>query len=83
MIAEAGAYVATSTLEAESSDLHFVQLKDKRPDSVQRYLMNDMLIVRVGKWKVRVIEVMDDAAFDAQGLDAPGWHEWKNTQSSK
>ena len=83
LIAKGGAYVATSDTSASSGDggkLHFVQIKDQKPEDVQGYLMNGNLVVRVGKWKVRVVEVVDDALFDAQELDAPGWSEWRSVR---
>ena len=89
MIAKGGAYVATAsaghatdrTLGVSSGKIQFVQLKDQRPQEVQQYITNDMLILRTGKWKVRVVEVVEDADFDAQGLDAPGWSELKASNS--
>ncbi|KAK5130383.1 hypothetical protein LTR08_002175 [Meristemomyces frigidus] len=88
LVSKGGAYVATTAtstpvLEDGSGELHFVQLKDQKPEGLQQYLMNGMLVIRVGKWKVRVVEVVEDAEFDARKLDAPGWLEWKNMRSTR
>jgi len=83
LIAKGGAYVATSGPsnnaigDVDDDDLDFVQLRYQKPEDVQNYVTNGMLVLRVGKWKVRVVEVIKDAEFDAQKLDAPGWQDWK------
>ncbi|KAK4545560.1 hypothetical protein LTR36_002910 [Oleoguttula mirabilis] len=88
MIAKGGVYVATAATsitapeDDSKSDLHFVQLRDQKPEEVRQYIMNGMLVLRVGKWKVRFVEVVEDANFDAQKLKAPGWSEWKAQRSS-
>lgn len=33
----------------------------------------DKLLLRVGKWKMKLIHVIPDEEFEAQGLTAPGW----------
>ena len=72
------ASIEGSTEPAATADgLRFVQVRDQRPDEVSSYITNGMLIFRIGKWKVRVIEVTEDAEFDRRGLDAPGWAEYK------
>ena len=89
-IAKGGAYVAGTSaasqkIEAEGRvlgseeerELHYVQLKDQKPEDVSRFVRNGVLIFRIGKWKVRAVQVVEDAEFDAWGLDAPGWDEYK------
>ncbi|KAK3110721.1 tyrosyl-tRNA synthetase [Teratosphaeriaceae sp. CCFEE 6253] len=68
----------TTTLEEEgdSGGLEFTQVQDPGMD-VQRYVVEGVLVLRIGKWRVRVLEVLGDAEFDGQGLEAVGWGEWK------
>ena len=41
-----------------------------------KYLIgDDMLIMRVGKWKVKIIKIISDVEFEEKGLSAPGWKE--------
>jgi tyrosyl-tRNA synthetase len=85
MIVKGGVYVAervrtAMTAEPDSEDqLSFVQLRDQKPEEVQRFIQDGLLVLRTGKWKVRVVEVIEDAAFDERELDSPGWQEWKVT----
>lgn len=93
LVAKGGVYVATlrsspSTAgtadEADESDLVFVQLRDhQKSEAAQEYIVNGMLVFRVGKWKVRVVDVIEDAEFEARGLEAPGWREWRAGQGSR
>ncbi|KAK5126550.1 hypothetical protein LTR85_009484 [Meristemomyces frigidus] len=88
MVAKGGVYVATpappTAVREDGGDtnLHFIQLRDQKPEEVRKYIMDGLLMLRVGKWKVRVIEVIEDAEFDGQKLDAPGWSEWKAIRTS-
>ena len=43
----------------------------------EKYIIGDMLIIRVGKWKVKIIKVISDEEFEERGLSAPGWKEDK------
>lgn len=44
----------------------------------EKYIIGgDTLILRVGKWKVKVIKIISDEEFEEQGLSAPGWKEDK------
>lgn len=87
-IAKGGVYVAGPSLtptdgNVGTDDLRFVQLRDQKPGDVMSFVIDGMLIFRLGKWKVRVVEVVEDAEFDARGLTAPGWEEHKAINSVK
>ena len=42
----------------------------------EKYIIgDDTLILRVGKWKVKVIKIISDEEFEEKGLTAPGWEE--------
>lgn len=44
----------------------------------EKYIIGgDTLILRVGKWKVKVIKIISDEEFKKQGLSAPGWEDNK------
>ena len=44
----------------------------------EKYIIGgDVLILRAGKWKVKVIKIISDEEFEKQGLSAPGWKEDK------
>ena len=44
----------------------------------EKYIIGgDTLILRAGKWKVKVIKIISDEEFEEKGLSAPGWKEDK------
>ncbi|KAI6939991.1 tyrosyl-tRNA synthetase [Hortaea werneckii] len=83
MIAKGGVYIATASAPGEGSKLDFHQLRDQKPDEVAGYIIDGVVVFRVGKWKVRVVEVVEDADFDSRSLHAPGWDEWKAIHPQK
>ena len=55
----------------------WTQIKDQRAEDAIGLFADSLLLLRIGKWKVRVIEVVDDDRFAFKGLDAVGWNEWR------
>lgn len=44
----------------------------------QKYIIGgNVLILRVGKWNLKIIKIIPDEQFEAEGLTAPGWKEPK------
>jgi len=44
----------------------------------EKYIIDgEYLMIRIGKWKVKIIKIISDDEFEAQGLTAPGWKEEK------
>lgn len=86
LISKGGAYVAEATPldnsnDAERSDqLTFIPLRDQKPEQVQDFVFDGILVLRVGKWKTRIVKIIEDSDFDARRLEAPGWDEWKRTR---
>lgn len=78
LITKGGAYIAqTSSTDNEVDTLDFVPIKAQQPHEVESLIKDGLLIIRLGKWKVRVIEVVEDHEFEKTGEDAPGWVEFK------
>jgi tyrosyl-tRNA synthetase len=85
LIAKGGAYIGSAEPAGEAGEeldkLTFVQLRDQNPEQVAQFILKGMLIFRIGKWKTRIVEVVEDADFEARELDAPGWEQFKALQS--
>ncbi|PPJ59827.1 hypothetical protein CBER1_10635 [Cercospora berteroae] len=80
-ISRGGVYVATAASQstlAEGGQLQFVPLQKEQ--HVNDVITNGLIVLRLGKWKVRVIEIVNDADFEG---DAPGWEEWKAARDVK
>lgn len=41
---------------------------------------NSLLILRIGKWKVKIIKIVSDAEFKAKKLSVPGWEEKESVE---
>ena len=47
-------------------------------DETEKYIIGgDTLIIRVGKWKVKIIKIVSDEEFEKLGFNPPGWKEDK------
>ena len=59
----------------------FTPVMNWHPNESDKYIIDDnLMILRVGKWKVKVIKIVSDEEFERLGLDAPGWKELKEGQ---
>lgn len=73
-----GAYVgsrpgASGTM---GDQLEFTPVANWFPKDTEKYVIDDdLLILRVGKWKLKIIKIVSDEEFERQGLTAPGWKE--------
>jgi len=57
-VASGGVYAGTQSASAASTELEFVQVRNDASQTGDKYLLDDkMLVLRLGKWKVRIIEV--------------------------
>lgn len=80
LVANQGAYVGSKPdkLGGLDGDLTWATCRILPGSETQKYLVDgELLVLRVGKWKVRVVRVVPDEEFDERGLDAPGWVEFK------
>jgi tyrosyl-tRNA synthetase len=56
--------------------LHYIPIKTWNQHVTKNFLIDDkLLILKVGKWKVKIIKVVSDEEFEAMGLTAPGWKD--------
>ena len=56
--------------------LSFTPVMNWNPAETEKYLIGgNLLVLRVGKWKVKVVKVISDEEFETLGLSVPGWKE--------
>ena len=61
-----------------SGSLSYVSLLLKTPGELAPYLIEDsLLILRAGKWNVKIARVISDEEFEEKALDVPGWQDYK------
>ena len=55
--------------------LSFSPVTGTTPADVEQYLKEGLLVVRIGKWKLKIIDIIPDQEFAALGLTCNGWGE--------
>ena len=56
--------------------LEFSPALNWHADETEKYIIDgDLLILRVGKWKIKIVKIVSDEEFERLGLTAPGWKE--------
>lgn len=94
LVASRGAHIGgkagkESTL---SDELSWRPIATTLPEETEKYIIDgDMLMLRVGKWKVRIVKIVSDEEYEASGLTCPGWKEgpeagvedWKELQKAR
>ncbi len=83
MVSKQGAYVgsAPGQVGGMGDEVKFTPIKTFDPTMPQHFIQDgDLLLLRVGKWKVKVCKIIEDEEFEKAGLDVPGWKEFKETQ---
>ncbi|CEL10742.1 Putative Tyrosyl-tRNA synthetase [Aspergillus calidoustus] len=63
--------------------LTFTPIKTWTADKTQEFIINnDLLILKLGKWKMKIVNIVTDEEFKKLGLTAPGWEpEAESTNS--
>lgn len=76
-----GAYIGSSTSKSGQmgDGLSFAPVKLWDSSKTRDYLIDgNLLILRQGKWKIKIVKVISDEEFERLGLNAPGWEEEQN-----
>jgi tyrosyl-tRNA synthetase len=76
LINAGGVYIgAQSSGKGEMSDsVSYIPAKDAAAEFVAKYIIdNNLLILRTGKWKMKVISIVSDEEFRTERLTCPGW----------
>jgi tyrosyl-tRNA synthetase len=78
LINAGGAHVGGSPDESGpmGDDLSFAPIRSSHREGTERYIIDDdLLVLRVGKWKMKVIKLVSDDEFRESGGSCPGWDE--------
>ena len=94
LAATGGAHVGSRLGKDPKMDdtVSWTPIKDWTPADVSKYLIGEgVLTLRIGKWKVKVVEIVGDDEYEELGLSCPGWKEhssaeaddWKKTSRER
>ena len=73
-----GAYVGSQPgMQGGMRDgFEFVPIRPGKNEHTWDFVIDDhLLVLRVGKWKLKTVQIIEDEEFKERGLDAPGWKE--------
>ena len=84
LIAKKGAYIGSLPGKQHTNmgnNIDFTPVGNWTNEYINRFIIDDqLLVVRAGKWRVKIITIISDAEFERRGLDAPGWKEFQESQ---
>lgn len=87
VIANNGAYVGSRPGDSGpmSDDLAFTPIRPWFSEKTEQFIIGEnILMLKLGKWKFKVVEIVSDEEFREKGLTAPGWEELnKPTEEAK
>lgn len=78
IIANKGAYVGSRAGDTGEmcDDLSFTPIKTWPAEKTQEFIIGgDLLILKLGKWKFKMVQIISDEEFRERGLTARGWQE--------
>ncbi|PYI34757.1 tyrosyl-tRNA synthetase [Aspergillus indologenus CBS 114.80] len=76
LAANGGAYVGSrpGASGPMSDSLEYTPLRVWLPEQTKEFVVDgELLFLRVGKWKFRIIQIISDEEFAKKGLTCPGW----------
>ncbi|KAL2814297.1 hypothetical protein BJX63DRAFT_201733 [Aspergillus granulosus] len=81
IIANKGAYVGSRPGISKSMEggsmpdaLSFTPIKSWESNKTREFIINgDLLFLKLGKWKLKIVNIVPDEEFKKLGLTAPGW----------
>ncbi|KAI5305877.1 DNA mismatch repair protein msh6 [Ascosphaera pollenicola] len=77
LICNNGAHVASRSDSKNKMEdaLNYVPIRPWPADVTEGFITDDLLILKLGKWKVKIIKVVPDEEYEKLGLSCPGWKE--------
>ena len=81
LLTHGGAYVwcRPSGVDGEMMDqLTFVPIRNWTADETEKYVVDGLLMLRLGKWKFKAIHVVSDEEFDGMVGQLPEWEQINN-----
>ncbi|KAI5262659.1 tyrosyl-tRNA synthetase [Aureobasidium subglaciale] len=86
MVNSGGVYIGSQSEEKEPTsdgELKFRPLKGVTASTVTEMIAkSNVLVLRAGKWNVKLIEIISDDEYEQKGLSAPGWEEFKEARDA-
>ncbi|PWY86005.1 tyrosyl-tRNA synthetase mitochondrial precursor [Aspergillus heteromorphus CBS 117.55] len=64
-----------------SDELSFTPVRPWPADKTESFIVDgNLMLLKVGKWKFKVVKIISDEEFTKAGMTAPGWEELKGQE---
>ncbi|KIW61976.1 tyrosine-tRNA ligase, variant [Exophiala xenobiotica] len=82
LIRAGGAYVGNSRGAVDS--LTYTSARTNTPEEAAEYIIDEkLLVLRVGKWRMKIVEIVSDEEYEQAGLTCPAWELKKAEEAEK
>lgn len=78
LINNGGAHIGSKSDRTGKMDdsLSFAPITSWKPEETAKYIIEgNLLILRIGKWKLKIVNIVSDEEYEKEGLTCPGWKE--------
>ncbi|WEW59260.1 tyrosyl-tRNA synthetase [Emydomyces testavorans] len=56
--------------------ISYIPVKTWPPEITEKFIIDDsLMILKIGKWNIKIIKIVSDQEYEKLGLSAPGWNE--------
>jgi tyrosyl-tRNA synthetase len=88
LIASKGCQVGSKTGRGAATDtmgdsLAFTIATNPATDTLDYLIDGDLLILKIGKWKMKIVRTVSDEEYEKSGLTCPGWKELEEARARK
>jgi tyrosyl-tRNA synthetase len=89
LIAARGCHIGSKTGRGAATNamedyLSFTQVTNVKATDTEEYIIDgDLLILRIGKWKIKIVKIVSDEEYEKSGLSCPGWKETEGDETKE
>ncbi|EAS30078.3 tyrosine-tRNA ligase [Coccidioides immitis RS] len=83
LIVNNGVHVASrsDSREVMGDGVSYIPVKTWPADITEKFVIDGrLLILRIGKWNLKIIKIVPDSEYAKMGLNAPGWEEHESPE---
>ena len=88
LVANKGCHIGSKSgkravTEAMGDSLAFTPAGNPATDTGDYLVDGELLIIKIGKWKMKIVKVVSDEEYEKSGLTCPGWREAEGEEAGK
>lgn len=86
LIVKGGAHVGSMADSAQQMGdaISYVPIKTWPANATEKFIVDEsLMIIKIGRWKVKIIKIVPDEEYEKMGESAPGWKEAETKEDRK